>query len=79
MSAPIRVRIAGETTQLQRDIRKALKSNYSLGKLQSGGFTQPLGKIKGQLGEFEKSMEAANARVIAVSYTHLTLPTICSE
>ena len=28
-------------------------------------FNQPLGKITGQLGEFEKSLEASNARVIA--------------
>ena len=28
-------------------------------------FQQPLGKIVGTLGEFEKSLEASNARVIA--------------
>ena len=65
MSTPIRIKVSAETTQLQRDIKKALKSGYSLGKLDGGGFAQPLGKIKGQLGEFEKSMDAANARVIA--------------
>ena len=64
--ADIRLRLAGETTQLQRDIKKALRSgNYSLGALDGKKFTQPLGRIKGSLGEFEKSMEAANARVIA--------------
>ena len=55
----------GETTQLQRDIKKAVSSKYKFGALDSKGFGQPLGRIKGQLGEFEKSMEAANARVIA--------------
>jgi TP901 family phage tail tape measure protein len=63
--ADIRVRVAGETTQLQKDIKRALKGGYSLGSLDGKGVSQPLGKIKGQLGEFDKSMEAANARVIA--------------
>ena len=61
----IRLRVAGETTQLQKDIKKATSASASLGNLDTKGFSQPLGKIKGQLGEFEKSMEAANARVIA--------------
>ncbi|MAF43992.1 MAG: phage tail tape measure protein, partial [Parcubacteria group bacterium] len=65
MAIDIRLKVAGETTQLQRDIKKALKSDYRLGSLEHKGFSQPLGRIKGQLGEFEKSMEAANARVIA--------------
>ena len=64
--AHIKIRVAGETTQLQKDIKKALRSGgYQLGSLDGKKFTQPLGRIKGQLGEFEKSMEAANARVIA--------------
>ena len=50
---------------LEKEINKALKGRYSLGALDSKGFSQPLGRIKGQLGEFEKSLEASNARVIA--------------
>ena len=33
--------------------------------LNEKGFTQPLGRITGQMGEFEKSMDAAVARVFA--------------
>ena len=64
-ASDIRLRVSAETTQLQRDIKKSLKSGYSLGGLDTKRFAAPLGRIKGQLGEFEKSMEAANARVIA--------------
>ncbi len=38
---------------------------FALGALETSKFTQPLGRIKGQLGEFEKSLEASNARVVA--------------
>lgn len=34
-------------------------------KLDEKGFSQPLGRITGKLGEFDKSLEASNARVIA--------------
>ena len=41
---------------MEKDIQSALlSSNWKF----------PLGKIKGQLGEFEKSLEASNARVVA--------------
>ena len=33
--------------------------------LDAGGFTQPLGRIKASASEFTKSLEAANARVVA--------------
>ena len=34
-------------------------------KLDPKDFNQPLGRISGQLGEFDKSLAASNARVIA--------------
>lgn len=37
----------------------------NLGSINENHFTRPLGSIRGSLGEFTKSMEAANARVIA--------------
>ena len=63
--ADVRLTVTGDTKLLEREIKKALKSGYQLGSLNTRGFSQPLGKIKGQLGEFEKSLEASNARVIA--------------
>ena len=63
--ADIRLSVSGDTRLLEREIKKSLRSSYSLGGLNTRGFSQPLGKIKGQLGEFEKSLEASNARVIA--------------
>ena len=63
--ADVRLTVTGDTKLLEKEIKKALKSGYSLGSLNTRGFAQPLGKIKGQLGEFEKSLEASNARVIA--------------
>ena len=63
--ADVRLTVTGDTKLLEREIKKALKSGYQLGSLNTRGFAQPLGKIKGQLGEFEKSLEASNARVIA--------------
>ena len=65
MPSDIRLTVSGDTTLLEREIRKALNARHSLGPLDSKKFEQPLGRIKGQLGEFEKSLEASNARVIA--------------
>jgi len=54
------------------DLRKMSKDIGKVGDLQGidsktlrKRWSQPLGKIKGDLGEFQKSMEASNARVIA--------------
>jgi len=54
--------VAGNTRQLEKDIAKV--ANQSI-NLNVKGFGQPLGKISGQLGEFDKSLAASNARVIA--------------
>jgi len=54
--------VLGNTKPLEREIAKV--TNKSI-VLNSKGFSQPLGKITGQLGEFEKSLAASNARVIA--------------
>jgi len=59
------ITVGGETSQLERDIQKTLSKDFKLTGLDTKSFTQPLGKIKGQLGEFEKSLEASNARVVA--------------
>lgn len=50
----------------QKQIEALVSKPYTLNlSSKGGGFSAPLGKIKGQLGEFEKSLEASNARVIA--------------
>jgi TP901 family phage tail tape measure protein len=54
--------VLGNTRPLEKQIEKV--ANNAL-ILNSKGFSQPLGKINGQLGEFEKSLAASNARVIA--------------
>jgi TP901 family phage tail tape measure protein len=59
------ISVGGETSQLERDIQKTLSKDFKLTGLDTKSFSQPLGKIKGQLGEFEKSLEASNARVVA--------------
>ncbi len=59
------ITVGGETSQLERDIQKTLSKDFKLTGLDTKSFSQPLGKIKGQLGEFEKSLEASNARVVA--------------
>ena len=54
--------VLGNTKPLEKDIARV--ANQAL-TLNTKGFSQPLGKITGQLGEFEKSLAASNARVIA--------------
>lgn len=54
--------VLGNTKPLEKNIAKV--ANQAL-TLNTKGFSQPLGKISGQLGEFEKSLAASNARVIA--------------
>ena len=61
-SQDVILNVAGDTRQLERDIQRIASSNLVLN---TKGFSQPLGKITGQLGEFEKSLAASNARVIA--------------
>tara|TARA_Y100001938_G_scaffold150857_1_gene243866 strand:+ start:2908 stop:11700 length:8793 start_codon:yes stop_codon:yes gene_type:complete len=63
--AHITLNVGGSTTELESAIRRSLNKRYSLSGLDSRGFTQPLGKIRGELGEFQKSLEASNARVLA--------------
>ena len=56
--------VGADTRPLEKNIRAALNKDYKV-SLESKGFSQPLGKITGQLGEFEKSLDASNARVLA--------------
>ena len=59
------ISVGGDTSQLERQIQVALSKDFKLKGLDSRSFTQPLGRITGASGEFQKSLDASNARVIA--------------
>ena len=70
MADDIRIPVSADTTPMERDIANvASKARVSirtdLDAKQLEAFSRPLGKITGQADEFSKSMEAANARVLA--------------
>ena len=59
-----------DTSRMEREVSAALKRLESRGFNLGGGinaksFTQPLGRITGAANEFQKSLDASNARVIA--------------
>lgn len=55
------------SASLERDVLSALNriQSKSTLKLNAKGFTEPLGRISGLASEFQKSLEASNARVVA--------------
>jgi TP901 family phage tail tape measure protein len=59
------ISIGADTRQLERDIQSALSKDFKLKGLNEKAFTQPLGRITGAANEFQKSLDASNARVIA--------------
>ncbi len=56
--------VGGNTRQLEQQIQALSKNPFVLNFKAQGG-KSPLGKISGDLGQFEKSLEASNARVLA--------------
>ena len=60
----LQVNIVANVRAAQAAINKLAAKPVNL-TINSKQFSQPLGRIQGQLGEFEKSLEASNARVIA--------------
>jgi TP901 family phage tail tape measure protein len=56
--------VRADTRGLERDIKKALKS-VEFSQIDTKKSSQSLGRITGQVSEFNKSLEASNARVIA--------------
>ena len=58
---------ASEINKAERQINSLFHSTQSFNKnpINSKAFTQPLGRITGAANEFNKSLEASNARVIA--------------
>lgn len=60
----LQVNVVANVRAAQAAINKLAAKPVNL-TINPKGFSQPLGRIQGQLGEFEKSLEASNARVIA--------------
>jgi len=60
----LQVNVVANVRAAQAAINKLAAKPVNL-SINPKGFSQPLGRIQGQLGEFEKSLEASNARVIA--------------
>lgn len=65
--------VGGNTAALSQSINAAVNRPWNIGQLNTRGFSQPLGKITGQASEFSKSLEAANARVIAFGASALAI------
>jgi len=61
--ATIQLDIGGNTSRLDKDIQKTVNKVYTINLKTKGD--QPLGRITGQVNEFNKSLDASNARVIA--------------
>jgi TP901 family phage tail tape measure protein len=62
----ISVDVSGNTAKLQQQINQVARRPLVVDVRTGGaGAAQPLGKLSGQIGEIDKSLAAANARVIA--------------
>lgn len=61
----VRLTVSGDTSKLEADVRRALRKGDHKLSLDTKNFSRPLGQITGELGEFGKSLEASNARVLA--------------
>ena len=57
--------VGGNTAPLDRALQNSVGKKRTLGDIDVRGVERPLGKITGKASEFTKSLEAANARVIA--------------
>ena len=65
MVMELRLRLDKAEKELSRFVRKAERTQINLKGIDHRKFTQPLGKITGSVSEFQKSLEASNARVVA--------------
>jgi TP901 family phage tail tape measure protein len=59
------ISVGADTRQLEKDIQSALSRDFKFKGFNEKVFTQPLGRITGAANEFQKSLDASNARVIA--------------
>ena len=63
--ADVTLTLGADTRAIESAINRLSKKKVNLGGINSKNFTVPLGRIQGQLGEFNKSLQASNARVLA--------------
>lgn len=63
--ADIVLSVGGNVTELNNALDAALSRPRSVRGINAQSFTEPLGRITGKASEFQKSLEASNARVIA--------------
>ena len=63
--AGITIPVKGDVSSLLRSLDLISKTPITLRGLDGKSISGPLGKINGELGEFEKSLNASNARVLA--------------
>ena len=66
MAADVKLTFAATTSEMEKDLLKSIRRINSAAVINfKTGRQQPLGRITGDVKEFTKSIEAANARVIA--------------
>jgi len=65
MAQDIILTVGADARPLESVINRAVNQKRKIGSLDVRGFEQPLGRITGKSSEFQKSLEASNARVIA--------------
>jgi TP901 family phage tail tape measure protein len=63
--ADITLTVGGDVRSLEKEIDRLSRKKINPMGGKGGGFSNPLGRITGQLGEFEKALDASNARVLA--------------
>ena len=63
--ADVTLTLGVNTRAAEAAIDRLSRKKVHLGGVNSRNFTVPLGRIQGQLGEFNKSLMASNARVLA--------------
>ena len=63
--ADVTLTLGVNTAAAEAAIARLSRKKVHLGGVNSRNFTVPLGRIQGQLGEFNKSLMASNARVLA--------------
>lgn len=64
----VKISVGADTTAMERDINAAMRKLSSSNngfRLDSSSYTRPLGEIRRAADDFEKSLSASNARVIA--------------
>jgi len=64
MATPVTIPVSADFSDAEKKLKRFKDKTIRI-KLDPKDFNQPLGRISGQLGEFDKSLAASNARVIA--------------